>query len=81
MASLTKLTYSKGSWYLPGSIILKGEKMEEIFILFTLSLFLVISSSINVDAQNSQEQITDVYIFVQTFVRNSDHEEMLLNMI
>ncbi len=72
MASLTKLTYSKGSWYLPGSIILKGEKMEEIFILFTLSLFLVISSSINVDAQNSQEQITDVYIFVQTFVRNSD---------
>jgi len=46
--------------------------MKEIFILFTLSLFLVISSSINVDAQNSQEQITDVYIFVQTFVRNSD---------
>jgi len=46
--------------------------MKEIFILFTLSLFLVISSSINVDAQNSQEQISDVYIFVQTFVRNSD---------
>jgi len=46
--------------------------MKEIFILFILSLFLVIFSSINVDAQNPQEQISDVYIFVQTFVRNSD---------
>jgi len=46
--------------------------MKEIFILFTLSLFLVISSSINIDAQNPREQISDVYIFVQTFVRNSD---------
>jgi len=46
--------------------------MKEIFILFTLSFFLVISSSINVDAQNPREQISDVYIFVQTFVRNSD---------
>jgi len=46
--------------------------MKEIFILFIIPLFLVIFSSINVDAQNPREQISDVYIFVQTFVRNSD---------
>ena len=40
-----------------------------ILLIGILSITLMISSSY---AQNSQEPILDVYIFVQTFVRNSD---------
>ena len=40
-----------------------------ILLIGILSITLMISSS---HAQNSQEPILDVYIFVQTFVRNSD---------
>jgi len=45
--------------------------MNYLVFLLVFSLFNVLLVS-NSYAQNSQEPIQDVYIFVQTFVRNSD---------